>query len=49
VSEKSGVNVTAEDIEAIQKTNWIDGFRWGILLGGVFVLFLELTIQLIGS
>lgn len=39
------LTVSKEDLHTIKKTNWIDGFLWGALLGGVSVLLLSLFVS----
>jgi hypothetical protein len=45
--DSKNVSLSNDDIEAIQRTNWVDGFRWGLFLGGMFVLLLEFTFKII--
>ena len=39
------LHISKADLHTIKKTNWIDGFLWGSLVGGLTALFLCLVID----
>ena len=41
------LTVGKEDLRIIKKTNWIDGFMWGALLGGLSMLLSSLFISVV--
>ena len=41
------LTVSDEDLNAIKKTNWNDGFLWGLFIGGMSMLFLSLLVSVV--